>query len=232
MSIKAHIPNTITLCNLLCGCMAIISAFQSNDPAWGLPDYSLAMIFIGLAALFDFCDGFAARMLHAYSDVGKELDSLSDLVSFGVAPAMILFNFISSSTGGSPVAWLALFIAAMGALRLARFNVDTRQTTSFIGLPIPASALFWIGAIGWMQVHGYPSHGIVIALIIIMSLLMVSPLPMFSLKFKSWGWRENLRRYVIIAAAVLFIVTDGLAGLAWTILLYILISMFGRRIDA
>lgn len=232
MSIKAHIPNTITLCNLLCGCMAIIFAFKSNNPVWGLPDYSLAMIFIGLAALFDFCDGFAARLLHAYSDVGKELDSLSDLVSFGVAPAMILFNFISSSTGGSPVAWLALFIAAMGALRLARFNVDTRQTTSFIGLPIPASALFWIGAIGWMQVHGYPSHGIVIALIIIMSLLMVSPLPMFSLKFKSWGWRENLRRYVIIAAAVLFVVTEGLAGMAWTILLYILISMFGRRIDA
>ena len=232
MSIKAHIPNTITLCNLLCGCMAIIFTFQGNDPSAALPGYFLPMIFIGLAALFDFCDGFAARLLHAYSAVGKELDSLSDLVSFGVAPALMLFSFISSSTGGSPVAWLALFIAAMGALRLARFNVDDRQTTSFIGLPIPASALFWIGAIGWMQVHGCPSGGVMVTLIIIMSLLMVSPLPMFSLKFKSWGWRDNLRRYLIIAAAVLFVITDGVAGLAWTVLLYILISMFGRRIDA
>ncbi len=229
MSIKSHIPNSITLCNLLSGSLAIIATFHGSAPWWGLTGYSWAMILIGMAALFDFCDGFAARLLHAYSNVGKELDSLSDLVSFGVAPSMMLYNVMTESTGGSWTAFLALFIAAMGGLRLARFNVDDRQTTSFIGLPIPASAIFWIGCVAWIQAHGYPANGLVIALIFIMSLLMVSPLPMFSLKFKSWGWRENFRRYVILAAAVVFVITEGIPGFAWTILLYILISMFGRR---
>lgn len=228
MSLKAHIPNTITTCNLLSGILAVIAAFHRDGPYWGLTGYDWTFILIGAAAVFDFCDGASARLLRAYSNVGKELDSLSDLVSFGVAPSLLLFNVMTAATG-SWTAYLALFIAAMGALRLARFNVDDRQTTSFIGLPIPASAIFWIGAVAWIRIHGYPGDGPVLLLVAVMSLLMVSGVRMFSLKFKNWGWRENLRRYVIIGAAVLFVITDGIPGLAWTIVLYVLISLFGRR---
>lgn len=228
MSVKSHIPNTITTLNLVSGILAVIASFHGSAPYWGLTGYTWTFILIGAAALFDFCDGAAARLLHAYSAVGKELDSLSDLVSFGVAPSLLLFNVMSDATGRW-TAYLALFIAAMGALRLARFNVDDRQATSFIGLPIPASAIFWIGATAWMMRHGYPGDGPVLTLVAVVSLLMVSPIPMFSLKFRNFGWRENFRRYVIVGAAVMFVVTDGLSGLAWTIALYVIISLLGRR---
>lgn len=228
MSIKAHIPNTITILNLVSGILAVIAAFHGAQPYWGLTGYTWAFILIGAAALFDFCDGAAARLLHAYSNIGKELDSLSDLVSFGVAPSLLVYNVMSDATGRF-TAYLALFIAAMGALRLARFNVDDRQTTSFVGLPIPASAIFWIGVVAWIQRHGYPGDGPLLALVVVVSQLMVSSIPMFSLKFKNFDWRENFRRYVILAAAVMFLVTDGLPGLAWTIALYVVISLFGRR---
>lgn len=126
---------------------------------------------------------------------------------------------------------VSLLIALMGALRLAKFNVDTRQTTSFIGLPIPANAIFWIGTLGWINVHGYPGDIIMTVLIIALSLLMVSELKMFSLKFANLSPRDNVRRYVVLLAAILFVITDGLAGLAWTIVLYILISLLGKKTD-
>jgi len=222
--LKSYIPNTITCMNLVSGAMACISAFMADEPMWGLTGTGWTFIFIGLAAVFDFCDGFAARLLHAYSDMGKELDSLCDMVSFGLAPSFLVFNTMMAANGGHWCSFLALLIAVMGALRLARFNIDTRQTTSFIGLPIPASAIFWIGAVAWMDRHGYPGDAPVIVMVITMSLLMVSGLRMFSLKFKTWGWRENFRRYMLIGVAVLFFLTDGLPGLAWTIVFYILTS--------
>lgn len=119
----------------------------------------------------------------------------------------------------------------MGALRLAKFNVDTRQATSFVGLPIPANAIFWIGTLGWIDVHGYPGDTVMVILILGMSLLMVSELKMFSLKFHDMSLRGNVRRYTVLAACVLFVITDGVAGLAWTIVLYILISLLGKRTD-
>lgn len=222
--LKDYIPNTITCLNLVSGAMACIAAFNASEPMWGMTGTEWTYIFIAMAAVFDFCDGFAARLLHAYSDMGKELDSLCDLVSFGLAPSFLVYNTMAEANGGSWCSFLALFIAVMGALRLAKFNIDARQTTSFIGLPIPASAIFWIGTIAWINIHGYPGNGIMLAIIFVMSLLMVSGLPMFSLKFKTWGWRENFRRYVLIASAILFYITDGLPGLAWTILFYILLS--------
>ena len=130
--------------NLFSGCMAVVSAFHFNETIGAMQGYEWAFLFIGLATVFDFCDGLSARLLHAYSALGKELDSLSDLVSFGVAPAALVFNLIQSQTG-SWVAFLAFLIAVFGALRLAKFNIDDRQTTSFIGLPIPANAIFWPG---------------------------------------------------------------------------------------
>lgn len=220
-----HIPNTITCLNLLSGSIACILSFSAEEQIGTLYGWQWAFIFIGFAAIFDFCDGAAARLLHAYSLVGKELDSLSDLISFGMAPALLMFNTICHYNGGMVWwAFIALFIAVIGALRLARFNVDDRQTTTFIGLPIPANAIFWIGFIAWMHAHIYPGNIATAVIIVVMSLLMVSRMRMFSLKFKNFRWRENFRRYAILFAAILFVVAEGVPGLAWTIILYILIS--------
>lgn len=185
-------------------------------------------IFIGAAALFDFCDGAAARLLKAYSLIGKELDSLSDLVSFGIAPAMLVMNTMLAA-GNGWLSYFALFIPVMGALRLAKFNVDDRQTTSFIGLPIPANAIFWTGAVAWMNEHVVPTPWITLILVAAVSLLMVSEIPMFSLKFKNFAWRENVRRYAVIIAAILFVIFEGIPGLAWSIIFYLVISIPADR---
>lgn len=230
MNIKSHIPNTITCLNLLSGAVASVLALMGNQPLGSLTAIEWSFIAIGCATVFDFCDGAAARLLRAYSDVGKELDSLSDLVSFGLAPALMLFSTICEAKGGfSFWALMPALILVCGALRLAKFNVDTRQTTSFIGLPIPANAIFWIGTVAWIRLHGCPAMGLLLAITICESLLMVSSLRMFSLKFANFDWRENFRRYVLILAAVLFVITDGLAGFTWTILFYILVSAVGRK---
>ncbi len=223
------IPNTITLLNLLSGCVAIIFAFRHNEIFAGLSGSEWCYIMIGAAAVFDFCDGFAARLLKAYSDMGKELDSLSDLVSFGLAPAMLVFNVMLDHSLYPWLCYSALFIPAMGALRLAKFNVDTRQTTTFRGLPIPANAIFWIGLCGWIASYRYPGTGVMVVLIVLVSLAMVSEVRMFSLKFKNFDLRENFRRYVIVLAAVAFVVFYGISGLAWTIVLYVLLSMLTRN---
>lgn len=233
---KRHIPNTITCMNLLSGVVACIMAFHYSDTFGALQGYQWAFICIGAAAVFDFCDGLAARALGAYSDMGKELDSLSDLVSFGVAPAMILFSTIclyagGDATGISPWAFVALFIPVMGALRLAKFNIDTRQTTSFIGLPIPAAAIFWIGLTAWIHRTGAFNPWVVSVVIVVMSLAMVSDIHMFSLKFKNLSFRDNARRYLLILGAISLVAVEGLSGLAWTIIFYILVSVVTRRFD-
>lgn len=208
-------------------------SFHYSESFGSLLGYQWAFIFIGAAAIFDFCDGAAARLLKAYSDMGKELDSLSDLISFGLAPALLMFNTINYFNGNvdslTPWAFAALYIVVIGGLRLAKFNVDDRQTTSFIGLPIPANAIFWIGTMAWMHAHGYIGNIPTLLLIFIVASLMVSRMCMFSLKFKNFEWRENFRRYVIIGAAILFVITEGVPGLAWTIILYILISAVARK---
>lgn len=227
-AIKNSIPNTITCLNLVAGALACIMAFHYNETIGSLLGYQWAFVCIAAAALFDFCDGAAARLLHAYSDLGKELDSLADLVSFGVAPAMLVFNTIANQNGDllSPWAFIALFIPAIGALRLAKFNIDTRQTTTFIGLPIPANAIFWIGLVSWINTTGfYPGNWAMAAIVVVLSLVMVSNIKMFSLKFKNFKIKENALRFFIIIAAVGLTCIFGIAGLMWTILLYILLSI-------
>lgn len=219
--IKGEIPNTITCLNLLCGCMAVISAFGTG-PSYGIESYQWAFIFIGLASIFDFCDGAMARLIHAYSPLGKELDSLSDLVSFGLAPAMLLYVTIGSLSSIHWMPYTALAIAICGGIRLARFNVDTRQTTEFIGLPIPANAIFWVGAVAFMHSYGYPSDWIVAGAIALMSWLMLAPMRIFSLKFKNFALRPNIMRYAILAAAIISVSVFGLPGFSLAILLYIL----------
>ena len=225
------IPNTIILLNLLSGCAAIIFAFSHNDVFGPMTGQQWAYVMIGAAALFDFLDGASARALRAYSAIGKELDSLSDLVSFGVAPAVLLLNVMLEHSLHPWLCYASLFIPAMGALRLAKFNVDTTQTTSFRGLPIPANAIFWIGLCGWIERYSYPGTGVVVVLVALVSLAMVSDVRMFSLKFKNLDLRENFRRYVIVLAAIAFVVFYGVSGLAWTIVLYVMLSMFTRHRD-
>ena len=232
--IRRNIPNAITCLNVLSGCVAIIFAFHSTHIYGSLTGMQCAWIAIGVAAVADFLDGFMARLLKAYSPLGKELDSLCDLVSFGVAPAMMVYN-IAVGSPDSPcwLPWMSLLIPVAGALRLAKFNIDTRQTTSFIGLPIPANAIFWIG---YTALAGADGTGIaaltspywLLPVIVLESWLMVSPLPMFSLKFTNYSLRNNRLRYFLLLAAVILIICTGVAGLLWTILLYLLLSLFSK----
>lgn len=209
--IVKQIPNSITCLNVASGCVAIALAFAGN--------YLGASIAIGAACVFDFLDGAMARLLKAYSPMGKELDSLSDLVSFGVAPAAMLYNVLPGE-----LAWGAIFIPVCGALRLAKFNVDTRQTDSFIGLPIPANALFWIGAVAWIQTQAELPWWTGVA-ILIESQLMLDEIPLFSLKFHDFKLNTvNVLRYIIIAATVALVCMLGLPGLSLAILLYLLLG--------
>lgn len=226
MSLRRHIPNAITCLNLLSGCIGVIFALKGFY-------YGVACC-VALSALFDFFDGFSARLLGAYSPMGKELDSLADLVSFGLAPALLVMHGLSLSLPAN-VAWLsyaALLIPVFSALRLAKFNIDTRQSHSFIGLPVPADALWWIGVC-----HVFASGATVplwlvlcvLLSIILFSYLMVSEIPMFSLKFSSYGWRGNALRYVLLGISVVLLAWQGLTGLAPAIGVYILLSLWQWR---
>lgn len=229
--IKNSIPNTITCLNLLSGCMACICSFSISAPLAGeLTGLQLAWIFIGAAAVFDFMDGASARLLHAHSLIGKELDSLSDLVSFGLAPSFLMLNTLEQYGLGYE-RFIALIIPVLGALRLAKFNIDDRQSTSFIGLPIPANAIFWIGYSAFLFKY-FPEPAalpdvwtwITGLLIVLVPVLMVSRLRMFSLKFKNVRPDVNFLRYLIIIATILFVIFIGIEGFCCTIILYIAIS--------
>jgi len=209
------IPNTITLLNLFSGCLAIVFAMR------GWVDFAVYCIFA--AAVFDFCDGLSARLLKAYSDLGKQLDSLSDVVSFGVAPAMLLHmklnTLLSDKITGSfdsGLAWefltfVPFIIVLFSALRLAKFNIDTRQTSSFIGLPVPANALL-IASLISLSVHGNPlvvfldSWISIPILSVIMSVLLVSNLPMFALKFKNLTWSDNKIQFLFLSICLAIVV--------------------------
>lgn len=187
--------------------------------------YQVAFVLIALAAVFDFFDGFTARLLHAVSPLGKELDSLSDAVSFGLAPGMVLYNMLVQYAPESGVAYIAMLIPVFGALRLAKFNVSTNQSTTFTGLPIPANAIFWIGFTNFYAEHHADVPVLVVAvLVVVLSLLMVCNLRMFSLKLHSLSVKENYKQYLLVLAFVLCVGFCGVTGLAWAILFYIVLS--------
>ena len=229
-AIRNNIPNAITSLNLLCGCLACIAAFSCFDPMCdtALKGYQWAFILIGLAAVADFCDGLVARMLHAVSDIGAELDSLADLVSFGIAPAMVLYNMMLEH-GEGHWALLAMLLPVFGAIRLARYNTDPTQGTVFTGLPIPANAIFWIGFTAWYATYPTPLW-MVVVLIVALSLLMVCNMRMFSLKMHNLSsLKENWAQYLQVVATVAFVVLMGLRGLAPAIMLYVLLSIIKRE---
>ena len=229
-AIRNNIPNAITSLNLLCGCLACIAAFHCNDTMCGtaFKGYEWAFIFIGLAAVADFFDGLVARLLHAVSGIGKELDSLADLISFGLAPAMVLYNMMLGH-GAGHWALVALLLPVFGALRLARFNIDTNQATTFTGLPIPANAIFWIGFTAWYATYPTPLW-MVLLLIVALALLMVCNMRLFSLKMHNLSsLKQNWAQYLQVVATVAFVVIMGLKGLAPAIMLYVLLSIIKRE---
>lgn len=234
--ITRYIPNTITCLNLVSGCLSIFFSFRPGDIfSCGLYGWQVSIALIFAAAVFDFLDGFAARMLHAYSDIGKELDSLSDLVSFGVAPAFMLYNVASMlHPEGHLPAWTAcliLLIPVMGALRLARFNVrDSEGDNSvFHGLPIPANALFWIGYVSWVWHYGLPDDYIIAIGILLVSLSMISNLTMPSLKFRNLRWNGNKGRYFILVSTAALVAAFGISGFTWAIVVYLVMGVFYRK---
>ena len=214
-----NIPNTITCLNLISGCIATYWAFQG--------DYRMALLFIVIGAVFDFFDGMVARLLHVSSPIGKELDSLADDITFGFAPSAIIFSYLSHLTSYiSPlISYLAFIMAAFSALRLAKFNLDERQALGFIGLPAPANALFWGALIGGLQGYDIHFEGIewcIIAGVFISSYLLISEIPMFALKFKTWGWKGNEIKYIFLLTCIpmLFLGIFGLAAIiAWYVIL-------------
>jgi CDP-diacylglycerol--serine O-phosphatidyltransferase len=215
--IKKHIPNFITSLNLYAGCLAIYYGFRG--------DYELVLLFVLLAAVFDFADGLAARLLHAYSPMGKELDSLADVVSFGVAPGILVLSMLTQSNLPYWVAFSGFIIPVFSALRLAKFNIDERQTSSFIGLPTPANALFWVGMGYSFSKVLIANPWYILAFTFILSGLLVSELPMFSLKFKSLKWKDNQVQYIFLMVSILLIALFQTNALALIIGWYILFSI-------
>ena len=215
MKLIKNLPNAVTCCNLLAGAAAVMMAAE------GQFRYALLLIIAG--AVFDFFDGLTARALKVQSPIGKELDSLADCITFGLAPSVMLMQTIRQQTEASNYAWgwwsaVALLMAAFSALRLAKFNTDERQTSSFIGLATPANALFWASLIAAFPSLPSLAQWIPCAMIALMLLscwLLVAELPFFSLKFKSLSWADNKVRYIFLIGAILLIVLAALLGHIW-----------------
>lgn len=233
MNIKRHIPNTVTCCNLLSGCVASVMAFQAK--------YELAILFIVIGAVFDFFDGMLARLFKVSGPLGKELDSLADDITFGFAPAAIVFSLFKEvhyPEFMQPVSdifpYTAFLIAAFSALRLGKFNIDTRQTTSFIGLPTPANALFWgsliVGHHEFLTSDSFNALYLFL-LVILMSWLLVAEIPMFSLKFKNLSWKNNKTSYIFLLGCILLLALFQfqLTSLYSIILWYILLSIATQK---
>jgi CDP-diacylglycerol--serine O-phosphatidyltransferase len=235
MSLKKHIPNAITCCNLFSGCLACAMAYSG--------DYKLAMAFIVLGAVFDFFDGMVARLLHVSSPLGVQMDSLADDITFGVAPATIVFVFMKNElyypsylgVVSEILPYTAFLIAVFSACRLAKFNIDKRQTTTFIGLPTPANALFWssliTGAGDWIYALN-AGWFFLLALIMIFSFFLISEIPMFSMKFKNLSWNSNKTRYIFLLVSIPMLLLGYLAPLAiisWYLILSIVLSFRAQK---
>jgi len=227
ISIRKYVPNIITSMNLLCGLVGVVFAFK------GRPEIAFPLMLA--ASVFDFCDGLAARVLHAYSPMGKELDSLSDLVSFGVLPSVMLYNMMKACSFSETVwCYIPLLIGLFSGLRLAKFNVDERQTKSFIGLPTPAAAIL-VGSLCYFVAFepdsflcawiAGPVFGPVLTLVV--CALLVSELPMFSMKFSkddTVTLRNKRLAFAVNCAICVLIVL--LVGLNWSLALMLAFTVY------
>lgn len=227
---KSIIPNTLTLSNLACGLFAIYAIFTN--------DYVMAGILIVFAQVFDFLDGFVARLLKVNSEMGKQLDSLADMVSFGVVPGFMVFKlFKISMQGVEPfpdfLPFIAFLIPIFSALRLAKFNIDTRQTDHFIGLPTPANTIL-IMSVALYGIYGDGENinqlilhpFFLVALTLITSFLLVAEIPLLSLKFKSMNFKENRSRFLLLLMIIVLFLIFRMRAFVFIIPLYIILSLF------
>ncbi len=228
---RKHIPNSITCCNLISGCVATMYALEGM--------YPLAFAFIIAGAVFDFFDGLTARALKVSSPIGKELDSLADVITFGLAPSAMVYSWLCECADVNldtfvafAMPFVAFLMTAFSALRLAKFNVDERQTSSFIGLPTPANALFWgalvIGSHDLVIVNPY-GWMLIVALVVLFSYLLVAEIPMFSLKFKNLSWESNRTVYIFLLVSLALLIALGLNGLSAVIGWYIILSILTQK---
>ena len=223
MRLIKNIPNTITSMNLLCGALGVIFALRGS--------LDIAFYLMIASAVCDFFDGFAARMLKAYSNIGKELDSLADLISFGLLPSMMLYRRLIEGEVTGFVAYIPLIIVVFSALRLAKFNVDERQTENFLGLPTPASAM-WCGSLIYAADHGVMSMAnmlhdtyLIPVAAVVLSLLLVSEIPMFSLKIKK-GSEQNRIRIYFVAIIALFSVATLIMKINWSYIILLTFTVY------
>lgn len=229
MKIKSHIPNTLTLLNLFSGVVGII---------WVLDGQLLyGAYFVLIAAGFDFLDGFVARLLKVQSEIGKELDSLADVVSFGVLPGIILFSLVKEQSALEWLPYLTLIVPMLSAYRLAKFNLDTRQTDQFIGLPTPANALF-ISTLPHLALE-FQSFGswltspwIMVGVAWVFAILLILELPLIALKFKNFSLKDNKIRFALIGLGITSFAWMQLAGIPLLILAYIALSILEQAIGS
>lgn len=229
------IPNSITCCNLISGCIATYNAF--------LGDIRMALLWIIVGAVFDFFDGMSARLLKVSSPIGKELDSLADDITFGFAPSAIIFYELSIMEYPSELLMLkpylpyfAFVMAAYSALRLAKFNLDERQSLGFIGLPTPANALFWgalfVGAQNFMESTAYMLP-VVLLMICVSCWLLIAEVPMFALKFKQWGWKGNEVKYIFLISCLPLLMIFGITAfsviIAWYVVLSVVVNLRNKK---
>ncbi len=233
--IVRNIPNSITCCNLISGCIATYNAF--------LGDIRMALLWIIVGAVFDFFDGMSARLLKVSSPIGKELDSLADDITFGFAPSAIIFYELSIMEYPSELLMLkpylpyfAFVMAAYSALRLAKFNLDERQSLGFIGLPTPANALFWgalfVGAQNFMESTVYMLP-VVLLMICVSCWLLIAEVPMFALKFKQWGWKGNEVKYIFLISCLPLLMIFGITAfsviIAWYVVLSVVVNLRKKK---
>jgi CDP-diacylglycerol--serine O-phosphatidyltransferase len=235
--ISRHLPNFLTCLNLFSGCMALVFVFKGDIPVFSL--------FVGASILFDFLDGFAARTLNAYSPIGKDMDSLADMVTFGVVPGAILYHlFLISppfSLLGEGQGWqqyLAYFpfiVTVFSALRLAKFNVDSRQSVSFLGLPTPAVTIFVTGLalnLEYDRFHITPyllNSFVIAGISMILSFLLVSEIPLFAMKFRSFDWSRNKPQYLMLMISIALLLVLRFAAIPLLIVFYLILSLINNR---
>jgi len=232
---KKHIPNMITSLNLLSGIIAIIFTFQG--------ELTLAASFMALGAFFDFFDGMVARALNVKSEMGKQMDSLADMVSFGLVPGFIMFQLLKASpnlpmleiASLNIAPYFAFIIPVLSAFRLAKFNIDTRQTDSFIGLPTPANALvigsipFVIAGVFSVHIPALNNYFVLLVIAYALAFLLVAELPLFALKFKGFSWQGNQLRFSFILLSILLLIVLKVTAFPFIILSYIILSLLFRK---
>ena len=233
---KKIIPHAITSANLLCGCLAIVQIAEGN--------FLIASLLVLLGAFFDFFDGLAARALNVNSELGAQLDSLADMITFGFVPAYLAFEWLNQ-LDYTIFNYSAFLIAIFSAIRLAKFNIDDRQGASFIGLPTPANALFWISIplIFWQvdnEIHFiatdfllpiFNSFYFLIGAVLTLSYLLIAELPLLALKFKNLSWKENRFRFLLIGISLVLFVLFLFAAIPFILLLYLILSIIQNNLQ-